>query len=82
MIDHPTHSVASLIEFLPAHWFDAEWLGLSPTTTRMLGHALLYLIALSVLAYIIWWFVDQIGRSRRGRISTKRPDKAVEEDEQ
>lgn len=24
MIDHPTHSVASLIEFLPAHWFDDD----------------------------------------------------------
>lgn len=66
----------SYIDFLPAHWFDANWPTTTPNTTQAFDHAQsvspLYLAALSGVAFIIWWILNLIARSKTGRISTKR----------
>ncbi|TSI14632.1 hypothetical protein [Brevibacterium aurantiacum] len=66
----------SYIDFLPTHWVDADWPKPMPNTTQAFDHAQsvspLYLAALSGVAFIIWWSLAMIARSKTGRISTKR----------
>ncbi|MGO0605940.1 hypothetical protein [Brevibacterium linens] len=60
-------------EFSP--WFGTDWPTTPPNTTETLENvqevSLLYLAALSAVAFIIWWILAMIARSKTGRISTK-----------
>lgn len=61
-------------EFSP--WFGTDWPTTTPNTTETLENvqevSLLYLAALFAVAFIIWWILAMIARSKTGRISTKR----------
>ncbi|SMX96779.1 hypothetical protein [Brevibacterium antiquum] len=61
-------------EFSP--WFGTDWPTTTPNTTETLENvqevSLLYLAALFAVAFIIWWILAIIARSKTGRISTKR----------
>ncbi|WGP07782.1 hypothetical protein QFE97_08440 [Bacillus subtilis] len=61
-------------EFSP--WFGTDWPTTPPNTTETFENvqevSLLYLAALSGVAFIIWWILAMIARSKTGRISTKR----------
>lgn len=66
----------SYFDILPPHWVGADWPTTRPNTTDTFGNvqevSLLYLAALSAVAFIIWWILAMIARSKTGRISTKR----------
>lgn len=57
-------------------WFGTDWPTTPPNTSETLENvqevSLLYLAALFAVAFIIWWFLAMIARSKTGRISTKR----------
>lgn len=66
----------SYFDFLPPHWVGTDWPTTPPNTTETFGNvqevSLLYLAALFAVAFIIWWILAMIARSKTGRISTKR----------
>lgn len=66
----------SYFDILPPHWVGADWPTTRPNTTETFESvqevSLLYLAALSAVAFIIWWILAMIARSKTGRISTKR----------
>lgn len=66
----------SFTDFVPSHWSGIDWPTTPPNTTQAFEHAQsvspLYLFALCGVAFIIWWILAMIARSKTGRISTKR----------
>lgn len=66
----------SYFDILPPHRVGADWPTTRPNTTETLENvqevSLLYLAALFAVAFIIWWILAMIARSKTGRISTKR----------
>lgn len=66
----------SYFDILPPHRVGADWPTTRPNTTETLENvqavSLMYLAALSAVAFIIWWILAMIARSKTGRISTKR----------
>ncbi|MGO3067100.1 MAG: hypothetical protein ACTIID_14275 [Brevibacterium linens] len=66
----------SLPEFEFSPWFGTDWPTTTPNTSETFGNvqevSLLYLAALFAVAFIIWWILAMIARSKTGRISAKR----------
>lgn len=66
----------SLMGFEFSPWFGTDWPITPPNTTETFENiqevSLLYLAALFAVAFIIWWILAMIARSKTGRISTKR----------
>ena len=66
----------SFTDFVPSHWLVGDWPTTATNTTQTLEHAQamspLYLAVLSGVAFIIWWSLAMIARSKTGHISTKR----------
>lgn len=66
----------SFMEFEFSPWFGTDWPTTPPNTTETFGNvqevSLLYLAALFAVAFIIWWILAMIARSKTGRISTNR----------